>query len=88
MNDANELLENQYRQVQAVTEDLHALQDAMHLKDMEIERLQRDANELAAMQSMRPGLSGLGSAYEATKPSLEINGNEGPQGSMGLNIEL
>ena len=78
MNDANELLENQYRQVQAVTEDLHALQDAMHLKDMEIERLQRDANELAAMQSMRPGLSGLGSAYEAIKPSLEINGNEGP----------
>ena len=39
LNDANELLEQQYRQVQVVTEDLHALQDAMRLKDMEIERL-------------------------------------------------
>ena len=60
----------------------------MRLKDMEIERLQQDANDLAAMQAMhRPSLSGLQSPLESAKPSLEINFNGG-NGSMGLNIEL
>ena len=73
--------------MQTVTEDLHALQDAMRLKDMEIERLQRDANDLAAMQAVRPSVN-LSSPHEA-KPSLEIMNFEGNGGSsMSLNVEL
>ena len=71
-----------------MTEDLHALQDAMRLKDMEIERLQRDANDLATIHAMqRPSISGLGSPLETAKPSLEIN-FDGGQASMSLNVEL
>lgn len=68
-----------------MTDDLHALQDAIHLKDMEIDRLQRDANDLAAMNAIRPNAS-LCAPHEM-KPSLEITNFDG-QGSMSLNVEL
>lgn len=86
LNDAHELLENQYRQVQTVTDDLHALQDAMRLKDMEIERLQRDANDLAALQAARPSSVSLSSPHDA-RANLEIMNFEGAT-SMSLNVEL
>jgi len=64
---------------------MHALTDAMHLKDMEIERLQKDA-----MDAMGRGISSACSPIELTRPSLDIatNPDFGNQGTMSLNIEL
>lgn len=50
---------------------MHALSDAMHLKDMEIERLQKDAMDAMGMQAAR-GMSSVCSPIELTRPSLDV----------------
>ena len=72
-----------------MTEDLHALQDAMRLKDGEIERLQRENADLVTIQGVRPSVS-LCSPTEM-KPTLEVvspNNAASNMGGMSMNIEL
>jgi len=62
------------------------LQDALRLKDNEIERLQKEQADLATLYASRPSMS-LCSPHEL-KPSLDVFSTQAGPGSMNLNIEL
>jgi hypothetical protein len=65
---------------------MHALQDAMRLKDSEIERLKKEYNDtVTAMQANKRNSLSLCSPTEM-KPSLDVI-NPSQEG-MNLNIEL
>ena len=56
------------------------------MKDTEIERLQKEQADMAALYATRPSVS-LCSPHEA-KPSLDIFTSQANPSSMNLNIEL
>jgi len=64
------------------------LQDALRLKDNEIERLQKEQADLATLYASRPSMS-LCSPH-GLKPSLDVFSTQAGSGSgsMNLNIEL
>ena len=77
LNDANEMIEGQFKQVHQITEEFTSMQDAMRMKDSEIERLQREVAELGNAFGNKAG-------FQVGSP-MEIG--SGPAG-MNNNIEL
>lgn len=64
-----------------MTEELHAVQDAMRLKDAEIERLQSEIQDMVTVFGRNP--RGSQAPTMEVKSGLDIN----PSG-MNMNIEL
>ena len=73
-----------------MTDDLHALQDAMRLKEVEIDRLEREKAEMGTMltHGSRPG---IGQMID-TRSTLDIHNpqtqSDNGGGVMALNVEL
>ena len=85
--EANEKLADQFRQIQAFTEDVNALQDAMALKTDEIENLKRENTQLTTAFAQQKASFSMCSPHE-TKPSVRDPAMVSFAASNGMEMNL